>query len=226
MSSKSFIITIGLFIVILCSCAEKPAEHGQLVLQSEYQLIGDIISKANCDGPFGKYTTEIHSLEDGSCFFRQEFGDTIPPFLVSVDSENSAYLLNEEDEVMDTLAPQDVEMIRGHEMHKMAASPDFFFDELSFENQIKYQDRDYDLFKGKDGLKNTALLYYEKENQRIDKIQLLNPRDTTETIEIIYSNWQASEYGEMAEHITIVQAKKDTFYFDFVSLEVREKTGS
>ena len=217
--------SICILLVILWSCSKKQAEQKELVLHSNYDQIQDIVSIADCDSPFGKYITEVHSLTDGSCYFFQKFADNNVPFIVKVNADNKGHIINEQDVILDTLSTEDVEMIRGHEIHKMSIDPWFFFEDITYEKQLKYLGTESELYNGKDNLDNPVEIVYNRRKKLISKIALLNPKDTLQTIEILYDKWVQSNYGKMLKEIKIVQAKKDTFYFDFRSLKVSDESG-
>ena len=76
-----------------------------------------------------------------------------------------------------------------------------------------------------DKLDNPAKLLYNREEKLISKIELINPKDSSQSIEIHYDKWMDSKYGKMVKEIYIVQAKKDTFFFDFQSLKIKDGAG-
>ena len=207
------------------SCKKKQSREKVLLLQPDYSQIQDIVSIADCDSSFGKYVTEVRSYFDGSCYFLQKFADSDSPFIVKIDAANNGFSVDEKEVVLDTLAPSDVEMIRGHEIHKMSMNPSFFFDGLEYVKQLKYLETDHQLFSGIDRLKNPVELVYNKEEKYISKIEMRNPKDTSQTIEIFFDTWTKSNFGDLAKEIRIVQAKKDTFNFNFRTVKVKDKTG-
>ncbi len=208
------------------SCAEQETKKGILTLHENYGQIQDIISIADCNSPFGTYTTEVHSLSDGSCYFIQKFNEAEAPFRVRVDSIQQGYVVDENNSVIDTLSQEDVEMIRSHEIHKMSIDPNHFYSKLQFKSKVIHQEKDHELYTGEDRLGNPVRLFYKPDEKLISKIELRNPKDTTQTIELFYDGWVESKYGEMAKEIRIVQAEKDTFYFNFRFLEIRGENGS
>lgn len=215
---------ICFLVILIFSCSKKRKVDNDLILQSNYDQILDIVSIADCDSPYGKYVTEVRSFSDGSCFFFQKFADTDAPFIVKLDSLNNGYIINEKELIIDTLSRSDVEMIRGHEIHKMSINPRYFFDSIVYEKQIAYLNYDHQLFSGIDKLNNPVKILYNEEKNLISKIELQNARDATQLIEIIIDKWEKSKYGDLVKEIRIIQAKKDTFYFHFKSLKVRDKT--
>ena len=215
---------IGLVLLWHWSCAEPQAKQRDLVLHEDYHKIRDIISLADCDSPFGKYTTEVRSSADGSCYFHQKFAESDAPFIVKIDSSNSGFILNENDSVLNTLAREDVELIRGHEIHKMSIDPWFFFERLVYRKKAKQLNATFDLYTGLDKLKHPVKIYYQPDKKLISRIELRNPKDTSQTIEIVYDKWIQGKFGPMVKKVEIIQAKKDTFYFNFSSLKIRDET--
>ncbi len=211
--------------LVMGSCTEKQSKEEVLSLNPKYEEIEDIISIASCRSPFGTYTTEVHSMADGSCYFIQKFNDAEVPFTVKVDSVHQGHLIGENNQVIDTLSQEDVEMIRSHEIHKMSINPNHFYTNLEYENNVTQQEKQHQLYKGVDRLGNSVHIFYNRTAKLISKIEMRNPKDTTQTIELFYDGWAESEYGEMAKEVRIVQAAKDTFFFHFKSLEIRGENG-
>ena len=222
-----FIIGIySFYIIAFVCCSENKTDIREIVLLPSYSQIKNIISIADCISPFGLYTTEVHSSHDGSCYFMQKFSDTEAPFEVKINSDNQGFLINQQNSTLDTLSLEDVEMIRGHEIHKLSMNPAFFFDEIRHSKSIEFEGSINEIYTGKDGLRNPVSIYYNKRKKLINKIELLNPKDTLQSIEIIYAKWVPSKYGEIAKVVDIVQAKKDTFSFNFKSINIRDEIGS
>lgn len=223
---KTQFINYGIYFLLaaILSCSNNTKQK-EINLDKKYTEIQAIYSIANCDSPFGKYTTEVHSFIDGSCYFKQEFLDNNSPFIVKIDSNNKGYIIDENEIVMDTLGKLDVEMIRGHEIHKMTINPEFYFKNLVYQKQNKHLGIDHELYNGNDVLNNPVEIIYNRNKKLISKIELINPKDSTQLIEILYDKWIQSNFGNMAKEIRIVQAKKDTFHFNYSSLKIRDKNG-
>ncbi|MDG2450188.1 MAG: hypothetical protein P8M34_11140 [Saprospiraceae bacterium] len=188
-----------IYIIAFVCCFENKTDIREIALQPGYSQIQNIISIADCSSPFGLYTTEVHSLEDGSCYFVQKFSDTEAPFEVKINFDNVGFLINNQDSIIDTLSLEDVEMIRGHEFHKLSMNPAFFFDDIRHSKSIEFQGCINEIYSGKDGLGNPVSIYYNKRKKLVNKIELLNPKDKSQSIEIIYAKWVPSKYGEIAK---------------------------
>lgn len=219
--SHSWLLCV--LLVVFCSCGEK---QYQIIIPESYTEINDIIAIADCSSPFGDYLTEVRSKGDGSCVFIQKFNNTDAPFIVRLDGINTGYVVNEQDVVTDTLSREDVEMIRGHEIHKMSITPGFFFNTINFEKQTDYRGSTHEQYSAKDGLDNPVSILYHPEGERITKIELRNPMDIQQSIEILFNAWTETKYGELANDVSIVQAQKDTFNFYFKSLKIYDTSGN
>ncbi len=215
----------ALFSVILavqCSCSTDQTKQKELELMPQYQKIQTIIAIADCNGPNGNYVTEVRSSIRGSTYFHQKKNDEQNPFIASVDTAGKGYIIDEKSVILDTLSPQHVEMIRGHEIHKMISRPDLFFKNIHYVKDTIYMSEDHELHKGLDNLEHPVNLFYNRMTHFISKIELLKSLDTSQVIEIINSDWIASEYGQMPQKAVIVQAKKDSFRFNFHTLKINE----
>ena len=205
------------------SC-NKSLDNAGIALPSSLDEISDIITIADCTSPMGDYLTEVRSMGDGSCLFIQKSNTSNHPFIAKIKDDGLGYVLSEHDNIIDTLSRENVEMIRGHEIHKMSINPKFFFDEISLDQATSKLDQQY--YHAKDGLGQPVKISYTRKDQKITKIELINPRDARQTIEIIYNSWIATKYGDLAKNVDIVQAQKDTFNFNFKSLKIYDKSGN
>ncbi|MEO0573688.1 MAG: hypothetical protein AAF039_18455, partial [Bacteroidota bacterium] len=99
-------------------------------------------------------------------------------------------------------------------------NPKSFFNQITFE---KYVENEIELYSGIDRLDNPVEIYYDRTIKQIRIIEFPNMMDTTEVIKIEYKKWMESDYGKLAKKIEIIQAKKDTFNFDFKTVEINKK---
>ncbi|MEM9364222.1 MAG: hypothetical protein AAGA43_16390 [Bacteroidota bacterium] len=218
-------IRLILFCVFLCalgmiSCKEeKDTKKKKLSLDSRYLQIENIHSFANCNGPNGNYTTEVTSEKDGNLTFYQvyEYGDL--PFRAELSSYDKGYVLAENGKVSDTLTNISIEMIRSHDFHRLQTNPKSFFKDIEFEKDLE---NELELYSGIDRLNNPVKLYYDPKMEQIKIIEFPNMMDTTEVIKIEYKKWLESDYGKLAKEIEIIQAEKDTFNFNFKTIEINE----
>lgn len=203
--SKQFVILM-VATLIIASCEKRVAN--QLVLDEEYSSIDKISSLANCYGPKGAYDTYIVSKKNNEMSFRQTTKENSNAATIKIDTELAGYVFDNTDSVIDTLSKKAVEMIRSHDFHRLHTNPWHFYDSITFSKPIS---KNSSLFTGKDRLKNEVLIYYNHEERLIERIHLKNPIDTSQLIEILYRDWEITQYGRMNKRLQVVQAKKDTF---------------
>lgn len=204
----------------LISCKEnKSANNNKLSLDPRYLKIEKINSSANCVGPNGDYITKVISQENGRLVFSQDFDHEDLQFMVELSSDNTGYTIDENGIISDTLSNTAIQMIRSHDFHRIQTNPASFYDQIKFEKEVGNQ---IELFSGIDKLNNPAKIYYDRNIKQIRVIEFLNMMDTTEVIKIEYKKWINSDYGKLAQEIEIVQARKDTFNFDFQTIKINQ----
>ena len=201
---------ITLFVCIACSEREK-----QIELNPKYSEIQNIVSIAQCKGPGGNYVTEVTSFEDGGGLFTQKY-DYQKNFYSRINSDSTGYVLSEQGDTLQALPRNAVEVIRSHEFHRLHINPNHFFHEFKYINN----ENDLEVYNALDRLNRTAKIYYSRKEKLIEKVELTNPLDTLQTIEIQHKKWMDTEYGKMVKELEIVQAKKDTFYFNFENIQI------
>ncbi|MEM9078233.1 MAG: hypothetical protein AAGC43_14415 [Bacteroidota bacterium] len=221
MTTRLIVFCIFLCSLGIVSCKkEKTAKNNKLSLDPRYLEIEKINSFANCNGPNGDYITEIKSDKNGELFFSQVFEYRDLPFIAQLSSDGKGYTFDKNGKVSDTLSNISIEVIRSHDFHRLQTNPKSFFHEIKFEKDVK---TDTKLYSGVDRLNNPVKIYYDKSIKQIRIIEFLNMMDTTEVIKIEYKKWIESEYGKLVKEIEIVQAKKDTFYFNFKKIEINKQ---
>lgn len=214
-------LLFSLILHLLTGCGPaKKEDPNKLLLPPGYAEINDIRSFARCKGPQGNYTTSVHSASDGSCTFTQEYEYRPLPFLASLTADNRGYVIDSNQRITDTLPNDAVEMIRSHEFHRMHSNPAHFFRSLVFEKDM---DKTTAQFRASDRLGYPVHIYYNRHDKLISRVEMLNPADTGQAIEIIFKSWTNSAYGKLVKELEIIQAKKDSFYFDFTSVLINQK---
>ncbi len=220
MTTRLVIFSVFLCLLGMISCnKKKDTKSNELSLDPRYLQIENINSSANCNGPNGDYTTEIISKKNGSLFFSQVFEYRDSPFMAELSSDNKGFIIDENGKVVDTLSNVSIEMIRSHDFHRIQTNPESFFNQIKFEKDLQAE---MELFSGIDKLSNPVKIYYDRTVKQIRTLEFLNMMDTTEVIKVEYKKWVESNYGQLAKEIEIIQAEKDTFYFDFNTIDINE----
>lgn len=207
-----------IFLLALVSCGQKNSiKNKELSLDPRYLQIEDINSLANCRGPNGYYTTKVVSKKDGSLFFTQIFSYKDAPFMAEIKSDKKGYVTDEKKNILDTLSIPAIVMIRTHDFHRLQTNPGSFFSQIKFVERL---DAGIEIFSAIDQLNNPVKIYYDTSIRQLRRIEFQNMMDTTEGIEVVYKQWDESEFGKLAKEIEIIQAKKDTFNFDFETIKI------
>jgi len=215
---------IGLCIgLLLLGCQlEQGKNNSKIIKRIELgaQKFENVMSVANCLGPNIKYVTEIHSTKDGYTYFKQIYENEGEDYEVVIFEDEKGYVLNENRDKIDSLSKESIEMIKSHEFHKIQMVPNHFFEQLTYQKEELYQGKSYEKYKGKDRLGNPMSLYYDRKEKLIRGIEILNPSDTTEQIEIRYIEWMNSQLGKLAKQVEIIQGGKDIYRFDYTDVSV------
>jgi len=213
-----------LVVVIFCSlriCLGQESPKKEIELDPKYAQIEQIAALADCKGPQGAYTTEVHSTIEGYTYFYQKFSYRTSIFRAILPTSDCGYFINDNQEE-EALEKSVQEVLRSHEFHKMTIFPHLFFDKLQFQSFITTDQHTWELFTGTDHLGNEVKITYDRPLQLIRKIEMLNPFNTKESIAIEIKDWRETAYGKMVQNLEIIQAQKDTFSFEFSAVEINE----
>lgn len=204
----------------LTSCEKASlSQDDKLALDPRYKQINEIKALADCIGPQGKYTNKISSSSDGSLLFTQVAEYRDEPFIAQIDSDGIGYTKNPNKKLLDTLSKEAIEMIRSHDFHRMQTNPKDFFKQIKYEKDLGHHMK---LYSAIDALNHPVEIAFDTQMNQIKTIELQNMMDTTESISIKFKKWMDSDYGLLAKKIEIIQAKKDTFQFNFQSININE----
>lgn len=185
----------------------------ELVLESKYDQIKNIISIANCTGPGGSYTTEVHATNTGYTYFHQQFSYRPNDFKAILTSPDCGYYYEGED--LKYLSFINRQFIRSHEFHKISIAPFEYFNEVKLQGDAFINNQKCKMFSGVDHSGNSVKLFYSPKEQLILGFEMKNFIDTTEVIQVIHKNWTDTDYGKMIKALEIIQGGRDTFHFNF-----------
>ncbi|MGB5007919.1 MAG: hypothetical protein WBO39_13355, partial [Ferruginibacter sp.] len=182
--------------------------------KTDRQKISNLISLADCISPDGKYTTEIHTASDGYSYFKQVY--SYKPELFEAVIENKIRGFSISDSVK-PLSTEAVYTTRGHEFHNMVLELDKRFHD--FERPVKIErDREkmYEV-KAKDELNHSCSLFFDQNTGLLTALQIQNPGDVHEVLNIKFSNWKKIQGLLMPCKVTIDQSGK-VYSFNFTKL--------
>ncbi len=210
-------VIVGSLSIISCDKRKNSKPNG-LSLNPRYLEIKDINSLAKCKGPKGNYTTKVISKKDGSILFTQIYSyQNAAPFIAEINADAKGIVLDENSMVVDTLSELAIEMIRGHDFHRMQTNPEVFYGRIKFKERLT---ANMELYAAVDRLQNPVKIYYNTNIKQIERVAFRNMMDSTEVIEIVFKKWIDSDFGKLAKEIEIIQGKKDTFHFHFETVKI------
>lgn len=203
-------------VYVACINNEPP----QLQLPAEYQQIKSIEAEAQCRGPRGAYTTSVLSFTGGACSFSQNYSYKDEIYRAIIRPDYKGFTIDSSGKILDTLSAEAVEMIRSHDFTRMFARPQDLFQAISFQKKV---DAHTHVFQAKNRLNAPVALFYDYKEKRISRVDLLNPADSTQVIEIVPTQWTDTGFGKLVSALYIVQGGKDTFGFEYKVLKINQK---
>ena len=203
-------------VYLACTNNEPPS----LVLPAEYMQIKSIEAEAQCRGPKGAYTTSVLSFTGGTCSFSQKYSYKNTPYRAQIRPDYLGLSIDSSGKILDTLSAEAVEMIRSHDFQRMFARPQDLFQAISFQKKV---DAHTQVFQAKNRLNAPVELFFDNKEKRISRVDLLNPADSTQAIEIVPTQWMDTGVGKLVSALYIVQGGKDTFDFEYKILKINQK---
>ncbi len=205
-------VVLFLFMVVAMTGCTTTSEDVKTI-DLPYKEFKNLISVASCSGPSGSYTTEVHSTNDGYTFFQQDYGDR--GVYTAAISGNQGYSYDSANQVTDTLSIESISIIVGHEFHKIHMFPEKFFQAITYEKDIKFNQKQCEQFGSKDMLGYPVNLFYNRSASQLEGLTIKNPMDTTEQIQITYKSWLNTPLGQLAKKVEIIQGGSDTYVFEY-----------
>ncbi|GEM_PF-1044330 len=219
---KEYLIIVIGFSCLLSSfsCSKKRSTDQnnhikRIELTPKYKQIENLISIADCQGPDGNYITEVHSTKNGYTYFSQKYEYKDDEFEVILENEDFGYSVDLASGQKDTLSQPVLEVIKGHEFHKISLFPDMFFSNIMYQKDSIFRSQSCEVFSATDHSRNPVRIFYDRNEMLIIGFNFYNPFDPSEKIETHFQKWEASDYGKLVKELEIVQAERDTFNFIF-----------
>lgn len=177
--------------------------------QDQESKIETLITKANCKGPGGVYTTEVHANTSGYTLFHQEYSYRDYTY-TNISYNDSTGVVLRNDSLTGKIGRQKVFFGKGHSFHFIAEYPESYF---------------YRKPEGgwQDLLGNETTIQFDSVNNRLVSFEFINPFDTSQTINVVYSDWQDFDGFSLAKNIKITQADTLEFRFDYEKVLVNSE---
>ncbi|WP_456459638.1 hypothetical protein [Reichenbachiella sp.] len=186
-----------LFILLFISCSST----------KQNQELYSISSKAKCKGPEREYHTTLHATIDGYFRFHQNYNDGSAGYDAVAFGDTLGFELVG-DSISRVIDAAELSVGKGHSFHLIAHQPKAVFN---------YR-------KGKyfDAIGNEVKFQFEPESSRVEGFQITNPFDSTEKIDIYYSQWEDVQGFMLPKHVQIIQGGKDEYFFEFYEVKIND----
>jgi hypothetical protein len=215
MARFPFLSLLAGIVTYMLACDSKhPSEYFPKFPNEENILIAtSIMSVADCSGPQGTYTTEVHSTDDGYVFFRQDYTYRNEPFIAVVYDSVSGYSLDTDYRIVDTLDPLMIGMVKGHAFCRIALDPEWHFNITGGGDMHSYRGDSCLLYDGMDRMGRSLKVYINPSTRLLAGYIFHNPFNETEKIETVYRSWMEIDALPWPDTVEIIQAARDTFTF-------------
>jgi hypothetical protein len=208
---------------VLFGCANENEQTVEQIIQTSLDAIGkksdreqikNLVSLADCISPNGKYTTEIHTAQDGYSYFKQVYSYRPVTFEAVIENKTNGYVIGDSIKPMSREA---IYTIRGHEFHNIQLEVDQRFHDLGEPEIMETNSMKTCQLKAKDELNNDCLLLFDVKTGLLSAIHFQNPDSTKEIIKTSFSNWKKVQELLLPHHVDIDQSGK-LYSFDFTNI--------
>ena len=189
----------------------NPSEIIENSLQSiggkkEIAKVRNLWGFADCEGPNGKYTTEISSAKSGKLIFKQ-----IRDSNVYIGQANAQIFWTKDEKNNDfSLADNRTAFIwRSHDFQFLAMEIDARFKDFSFAGEESFGGKTSLKLNATDELGNPASIFFDKETRLLLGFTIQNPFDKTEMIRTTFNEWRQIGKLKLPSKVTATDKKGD-----------------
>lgn len=176
--------------------------------------IENLTSLAQCKGPNGAYTTEVHTHRNGYGYFKQVYSYRDIPFEIITRGTSSGFIPGKPEEV---ISPNTVYAIRSHHFHNVILEVQQRFHDFESTQLVTISGHDFFQIKAKDELNHPCSLFFDLATHRLEAFHIQNPDNLPEILKIRFSDWRNIQGLTLPHHLEIEQGDK-VFTFDFVRI--------
>lgn len=226
---NKFNICSSVIIIMLCfftsiHAQEKPADVIEAFVNSiggakELAKILNIRAIADCEGPNGKYITEVYSAKNSRLVFKQirPNGQNLTGFV----NGEIFWRANEKSGDVSIVNNQIASIWRGHEFQMIAVELLKRYREPSFEG--------YEDFAGFNSMKlrvtnefgNPAYAFFNKNSKLLSGFIFLNPANQQEQVRILFNEWKTIGKVKLPSKITAID-NTGSFVLNFHTITVNK----
>ncbi len=227
-SSQPFLF---LFVFFLLFHTPGIAQNGQAkknpsssaILKASLKAIGktktihqiqNLTSLAQCKGPNGAYTTEVHAHRNGFAYFKQVYSYRDAPFEIVTKGTSSGFIPGKAQEA---ISPNTVYAIRSHHFHNVILEVQQRFHDFEPAQLVTISGHDFFQINAKDELNHPCSLFFDPLTHRLEAFHIQNPDNLQEILKTRFSDWRNIQGLALPHHLEIEQGDM-VFTFDFVRI--------
>lgn len=228
-SSKKFRLFKLFFLFLIFGMNLTAQENPSVVVENSVQAIGgkkelakiqSIKASADCEGPNGKYRTEIFSANNSRLIFKQIrqnsgtfTGQTNGQIFWTTDAKTGDFRFADKRAAF---------VWRSHDFQRLAVSIDEFFRELTFAGEESFDGKPAIKLRGNDELGNTANIFFDKETKLILGFTIQDPfSEKPEVIRIVFNEWKNIGKLKLPSKITATDKQGD-FILNFYEISLNK----
>ena len=223
------ILTFSSLLFFSCSKKQDAYPTAQNIVNASLEKMGGIANLqkiltlttvANCTSPEGKYSIETHSTSDGYLYFKQVYDYKEGSYIAVIYDSLNGYQFDYADQGIKSLSPATIQILKGHEFHKVAIEVNQRFRELLVVDEVLLEDIPCYRITCFDDGGYPASLYFSKESKLLHEVSILNPADTLENIRVRFEDWHKQDEILFAYKVIVLQDELKEYTFNFETIEV------
>jgi len=212
--------------MMLCTFLLSAQESPQAVLEAHYRAMGgqhhisrveSLYSFANCEGPTGKYLTEIYSATGARTLFRQ-IHPTRPDF-IGITNGNTYWTKGA---VVDIADKKSAFIWRAHGIQWLTSHLGEMFQDIRVEGIEDFAGKACAVLSATNILDERLRLYFDKSTKLLYGLTFLNPLgEDPEKIQMTLNEWKRIGHILLPSKVTFTDKQGD-FILDFHTIKINQ----
>lgn len=207
-------------IVLLWSCDQSP--ETQRLIDEHYQAVGDpsfiqnIITRADCVSPDGKYQTETQSsTKDNYLLFLQRYDFKPNPLYALILDWHKGQGLDTALVPQGALSNAVIAVLKAHEFHEMMLQVDSRFGQMTLLEDTTFFGQKCSQVITSDQLGLPVRVFFDKTTHLMAGFSEVNPYKKGEVIRVHFDDWVEQDGIKIFKKLQITQGKANDYTFDY-----------
>lgn len=215
------VLSMGLLLMLSC----KKSDSSQTILDDHRAKLDNlidaqnVIASAQCVGPRGTYTTEVHSdLKGDYLYFRQAFSYKSEVFAAVLYIDSVGFTLDSLLRAEENLNATIVDMLQSHEFHRIWISPTVGLKNIGLSSDTLYFGIPCRSLTATNQSGLTYRLLFNKDNGLFAGFMQPNNLNPEESIAVLYHDYYQENDAWLFDKVKIQQGKDQIYTFDFAKV--------